>query len=130
VIDPAERWRRRGVAEKPDYAGLLTFAGALYAHDAAALEGADVAVIGAPFDDLVSDRPGTRLGPRAIRTAGFAPGPHLEAKVDAFADLRIADFGDAACVPGDAAGSHAAIEDTVGEALDAGAVPIVLGGDH
>ena len=130
MIDPLERWRRLGLPDKPDYAGLLTFAGMPYTHDAGELRGADVAVIGAPTDDLVSDRPGARFGPRAIRAASCPPGPHLEAKVDAFAELRVVDFGDAACVPADVAATHAAIEAVVGEALDAGALPVVLGGDH
>jgi arginase family enzyme len=50
VTDPLERWREHG--EKPDYAGLLTFAGAPYTQDPAELAGVDVAVIGAPTDDL------------------------------------------------------------------------------
>ena len=64
MIDPEARWAQYG---KPDYAGLLTFGGAVYTEDAAELAGFDVAVVGAPMDDLVSDRPGTRLAPRAIR---------------------------------------------------------------
>ena len=129
VIDPAERWSR-GHEEKPDYAGLLTYGGARYTQDPTALAGVDVAVVGAPTDDLVSDRPGTRFGPRAIRAASFPPGPHLEANVDAFAELSIVDFGDAPVIPADAARSHAAIEATVAEVVGAGAIPIVLGGDH
>src|SRR3954464_15101510 len=128
MIDPLERWREYG--EKPDYAGLLTFAGMPYTQDAAELAGVDVAVIGAPTDDLVSDRPGTRFGPRAIRAASAPPGPHLEAGVDAFAALRVVDFGDAAVLPAAAVRTHAAIEALVGEVVDAGALPVVLGGDH
>lgn len=128
VIDPLERWREHG--EKPDFAGLLTYGGARYTEDAAELAGADVAIVGAPTDDLVSDRPGARFGPRAIRAASCPPGPHLEAGVDAFAALRVVDFGDAPVLPADPRRSHAAIERTVGEVLDAGATPIVLGGDH
>ena len=90
----------------------------------------DVAIIGAPTDDLVSDRPGTRFGPRAIRAASCPPGPHLEAGVDAFEVLSIVDFGDAAVVPADGERTHAAIEDLVGQAVDAGALPVILGGDH
>jgi agmatinase len=130
VIDPLDRWRARGLPDKPDYAGLLTFGGMPYTHDAADLAGVDVAIVGAPFDDLVSDRPGARLGPRAIRAASCPPGPHLEAGIDAFAALRVVDFGDAPVVPADAEGSHRAIEETVAEAVGAGAIPIVLGGDH
>jgi agmatinase len=128
MIDPLERWRQYG--EKPDYAGPVSYGGAPYTQDAALLAGFDVAIVGAPTDDLVSDRPGTRFGPRAIRSASCPPGPHLEAKIDAFAELRIVDYGDAPVLPADPARTHAAIEDTVGEVLDAGLVPIVLGGDH
>jgi agmatinase len=128
VIDPLERWRRYG--EKPDYAGLLTFGSLPYTQDPAELEGVDVAIVGAPTDDLVSDRPGARFGPRAIRAASCPPGPHLEAKVDAMAELRLLDYGDAPVVPADADRTHEAIERTVGEVVAAGAIPIVLGGDH
>jgi agmatinase len=128
VIDPLERWRQYG--EKPDYAGLLTFGGTAYTQDPAELAGCDVAIVGVPMDDLVSDRPGARLAPRAIRSASCPPGPHMEAKIDAFAALRIVDFGDAPVIPADARTSHAAIEATVGQALAAGALPFTLGGDH
>jgi agmatinase len=128
LIDPQKRWAEYG--EKPDYSGLLTFAGVPYTEDPAELAGFDVAVVGAPMDDLVSDRPGARLAPRAIRGASSPPGPHLEVKVDAFAELRVVDFGDAPVIPADPVRSHAAIEATVGEVLAAGAMPVVLGGDH
>jgi agmatinase len=128
MIDPLERWAQYG--EKPDYAGLLTFGGVPFTQDPAEVEGFDVAIVGAPMDDLVSDRPGARLAPRAIRSASCPPGPHLEAKVDAFAELRIVDFGDAPVIPADAEVSHAAIETTVAQVLAAGALPLVLGGDH
>ena len=84
----------------------------------------------APTDDLVSDRPGTRFAPRAIRAASCPPGPHLEAKVDAFRELRIVDYGDAAVVPADPSRTHEAIERLVGEVVDADVLPVVLGGDH
>jgi agmatinase len=128
VIDPQERWAQYG--EKPDYAGLLTFGGSPYTEDPAELAGFDVAIVGAPTDDLVSDRPGARFAPRAIRAASCPPGPHLEAKVDAFAALRIVDFGDAPVIPAGPDTSHAAIRSTVAAVLDAGAVPVTLGGDH
>jgi len=130
MIDPLERWRELGLPDKPDYAGLLTYAGMPYTQDPAQLSGVDVAVIGAPMDDLVSDRPGTRFGPRAIRAASCPPGPHLEAKIDALAELRVVDFGDAAVVPADSVRTHAQIERTVGQAVAAGTIPVVLGGDH
>jgi agmatinase len=128
MIDPQARWAQYG--EKPDYAGLLTFGGVPFTEDPAELAGFDVAIVGAPMDELVSDRPGARLGPRAIRGASSPPGPHLEAGIDAFAELRVVDFGDAAVTPADPRRSHAAIEAIVGQVLGAGVKPVVLGGDH
>ena len=128
MIDPRERWDE--VGEKPDYAGLLTYGGVPYTEDPSDLEGVDVAILGAPTDDLVSDRPGTRFAPRAIRSASCPSGPNLETGMDAFSALRVVDFGDAPVVPADPASSHAAIRETVGQVLAAGAMPVVLGGDH
>jgi agmatinase len=128
MLDPMERWRQYG--EKPDYAGPLTFGGVPITQDPAELSGFDVAIVGAPIDELVSDRPGARFAPRAIRAASCPPGPHLEVGVDAFAALRVADFGDAPVLPADPLRSHQAIEATVAQVLGAGAMPFVLGGDH
>ena len=128
MIDPLERWAEFG--EKPDYAGLLTYGGAPTTQDPAELRGFDVAVVGAPTDDLVSDRPGTRFAPRSIRAASCPPGPHLEVGVDAFEALRIVDFGDAPVLPADPLRTHQAIEAIVSQVLGAGALPVVLGGDH
>jgi agmatinase len=128
VIDPLERWQPLG--DKPDYAGLLTYGGLPYTQDAAELRSVDVAIVGAPTDDLVSDRPGTRFAPRAIRAASCPPGAHLEARIDALRELAVVDFGDAPVIPADPQRSHAAIEALVGEVLDAGALPVILGGDH
>ena len=128
TIDPHERWKPHG---RPDYAGLQSFGARPYTESMDDLAGVDVAVVGAPLDELVSDLPGTRLGPRAIRIAsnGFG-GVHLDAGVDPFEALRVVDFGDAAVIPADPVASHAAIERIVGDVVDAGAIPLVLGGDH
>jgi agmatinase len=129
MIDPQRRWSRHADG-KPDYAGLLTFGGLPYTEDLADLAGIDVAIIGAPMDELVSDRPGTRFGPRAIRAASAPHGVHLEAGIDAFEELRIVDYGDAAVAPADPEASHAAITALVAEVAGAGVIPVVLGGDH
>lgn len=128
MLDPQKRWRP--LPDKPDYAGFLSFGGLPLVQEPEHLAGIDVAIIGAPTDDLVSDRPGTRFAPRAIRAASCPAGAHLEARVDAFAELRIVDYGDAPVVPANPVATHAAIERIVGEVLDAGALPVTLGGDH
>jgi agmatinase len=128
MIDPQQRWA--SIGEKPDYAGPLSYAGMPLTQDPVDLDGVDVAIVGAPTDDLVSDRPGTRFAPRAIRAASCPPGPQLESKIDAMSELRVMDFGDAPVLPADPVRSHAAIEATVGQVLAAGPIPVVIGGDH
>jgi agmatinase len=123
---------------RPDetgYAGVgITFGRMPLALDAAGLAGADVAIVGAPFDEGVSYRPGTRFGPRAIRTAEDVAfpvtRPHMELGVDPYAELDVVDYGDIEVRSGDLAYAHDLLHAAVGEILAAGAVPIVLGGDH
>jgi arginase family enzyme len=112
VLDPAERWRRyHGQNWKASWAGLLTFAELPYTEDPAELEGVDAAVVGAPTDELVTEAPGARFGPRAIRAASSTAAHHLETRVDWWETLRVIDYGDAPVVPTDAGASHRAIED-------------------
>lgn len=124
-------------ANRPDeagYAGIATFQKVPLVLEAADLEGADVAVVGAPMDDMVTHRPGARFGPRAIRASRGGGGEpsawHMDLGVDPFQELAIVDHGDAAVVPGDAVRSHAAIHDAVARIARAGTIPVVLGGDH
>ena len=102
--------------------------------DPADLAAADVVVVGAPFDGGTSHRPGTRFGPQAIRQACYleqdGSRPHLALRVDALRDIRVLDAGDVEMPPGDTATSLAALEEAVFAVSAAGAVPLVLGGDH
>jgi len=97
---------------------------------------ADVAILGAPFDGGTQWRPGARFGPRAIREAstlfafGHAGAYDHEDDETYLADCRIADIGDADIIHTDTEQSHANIEAGVRKILQAGAVPVVLGGDH
>lgn len=71
--DPAET---RDPLDRPSYIGPVSFAQLPWVEDAAEIlrMNADVAIVGAPFDDAVTHRPGTRFGPRAIREAQYRPG--------------------------------------------------------
>jgi agmatinase len=82
------------------------------------------------MDELASDRPGTRSGPRVIRAESTGLGAHLETGVDWGEVLQVVDFGDAPVVPADPVASHRSIEALVLEVREAGAIPLVLGGDH
>ncbi len=102
--------------------------------DPASYEGADVVILGAPFDGGTSHRPGARFGPQALRQACYLPHdgsrPSLALRVDALKDLRVLDAGDVECYSGDVEGSLQVIEDAVHRIAASGAVPLVLGGDH
>ncbi|MCB1328289.1 MAG: arginase family protein, partial [Maritimibacter sp.] len=118
------------------FVGIATFAKAPYAPDWSALA-ADVAVLGAPFDAGTQFRPGARFGPRAIREAstlfsfGHAGAYDHEDDVTYLGpEVRIVDMGDADIVHTDTVQSHDNIRAGVTAALDAGALPVVLGGDH
>ena len=128
-IDPNRRWTAIGLDGVPVSAGLLTFAGLPYTEEPEDLAGCDAVVVGAPMDDLTTEHPGTRSGPRAIRSHSAA-GRHLEAGVDWSEALEVVDFGDAPVVPTDPARSHRSIEALVTQVRAAGAVPLTLGGDH
>jgi agmatinase len=96
--------------------------------------GADVVLLGAPFDGTTSHRPGTRFGPQAIRRTDYLPHvpyrPHLGLGVDPFTELKVVDAGDVPTPPGETEIAHAVLERAVSEVVAAGAVPYILGGDH
>jgi agmatinase len=101
--------------------------------DAIRAAGADVAIVGAPYDEGVSARPGARFGPKAIRGAHFTTGREawsIQAGVRPFEVLTVVDAGDAPVVPGRPERSLRVIHEKVRRVARAGAVPIVLGGDH
>jgi agmatinase len=119
------------------FVGLCTFGKFPYQPNWNAID-ADFAVLGAPFDFGTQYRPGARFGPRGIREAStlFSFGhagaydheddvTYLEADA-----VRIVDIGDADIIHTNTINSHANIETGVRAILAAGAVPIVLGGDH
>ena len=123
----------------PSYIGIPTYLGTPFAINGKELKSmnADIAIIGAPVDMGVVGRPGARYGPRAIRQADYWPKPaklsnlyHLNLEVFPLKEMNVVDFGDANCPPSSLEKSHEAIEKKVTEALDADAIPIVLGGDH
>ena len=99
---------------------------------------ADVAVVGAPFDMGTQWRAGARFGPRAIREASTLFSFGHTGAYDHEDDIvylprdeaRIVDIGDADIIHTDTMRSHANIEYGVRKILKAGAIPVVLGGDH
>lgn len=123
---------RYGSQFGPDY----TFLGVPEADvdDPATFAGADVVILGAPFDGGTSYRSGARFGPGAMRAACYlghdGSRPSLALRVDGLKDLGVVDAGDVEMFSGDAARSCGNLEKVVETIASTGAVPLVLGGDH
>jgi agmatinase len=118
------------------FVGIQTFGKSPYVEDWSKID-ADVAVLGAPFDAGTQFRAGARFGPRAIRDAStlFSFGhagayDHEDDAVYLGPDVRMVDLGDADIIHTDTINSHRNIASGVNAALTAGALPVVLGGDH
>jgi agmatinase len=119
----------RGTIGEPAYAGALSFMRRRYTKD---LSGADVAVMGVPFDMSVSGRSGTRLGPRAIRAASShiawsAPWPWT---FDPFERLSIVDYGDCFFDHGYPTAIPETIAQAARDVLATDTALLTLGGDH
>jgi agmatinase len=94
-------------------------------------EDVDVAIVGVPFDTGVTYRVGGRFGPGAVRAASVMLRPYNpNLDVKPFEILSCVDYGDVAIVPGYTERSYDAIEAAVGPIVEAGVVPLLIGGDH
>jgi agmatinase len=95
------------------------------------LAGVDVALVGVPFDGGTSYRTGSRMGPREIRNQSSLIRTYSHAlRVAPFERLSVADAGDVDVPPVDIEKAYAAIESGIARILEAGAVPLAVGGDH
>ncbi len=119
---------RLGVSE-PTYGGALSFMRRPYSRD---LAGVDVVVWGIPFDAAVSNRPGARFGPQAIRRASaiFDGDPQYPFRTDPFASLNVVDYGDCSFDYGKPADIPGWIERQAAAIINAGPRLFSLGGDH
>jgi agmatinase len=102
-----------------------------------------VAVLGIPFDYTSGSRPGARWGPRGIRQSSAYFDYFLRSSADErYVDLEtgqevrfpeelgLVDLGDVELFPTDLDRTGAAIAGLVGQVVRAGALPLILGGDH
>ena len=119
----------RGLSNENTFGGATSFLRRRYSKD---LAGADIAVTGIPFDQAVTNRPGTRLGPRAIREASTLQSPDAPYGwgYDPLSTLTIYDYGDLAFDYARVADFPATLTAHIRTILDAGAAAISLGGDH
>jgi len=128
-VDHAFTGGLRGGAHDPTFAGAHSFMRRPYTKN---LAGADVVIWGVPFDLSVTNRPGTRFGPAAIRRASaiFDGDPQYPSGIDPFEHLAAIDYGDCALPRGDLAAHRAAIEAEATRLVESGAHLMTMGGDH
>lgn len=120
----------RGQSYENTFGGAVSFLRRRYTKD---LTGVDLAVTGVPFDQAVTNRPGTRLGPRAIREASALQAfdaPYGWDGYDPMSELDIVDYGDLAFDYANVPAFPGALQAHVAGILKAGAGTITLGGDH
>ncbi|PYQ79868.1 MAG: agmatinase [Acidobacteria bacterium] len=114
--------------KSPRFAQPATFMRLPHTDD---LAGVDVAIVGVPYDGGTSYRPGARLGPREVRhQSSLIRTYNSFQKVAPFDRLNVADAGDVDPPPVSIEKAYDAIDARIGQIADAGARPIVVGGDH
>jgi agmatinase len=119
-----------GTGSEQTFSGALSLFRRRYAKDPA---GADVAVLGIPYDLAVTNRPGTRFGPRAIRAASAQlswSGGAWRWDFDPFARLHVVDTGDCEVDFGQPQRFPQALEAHAAGLLETGVKLLSLGGDH
>ena len=125
-----EGWEGPGLPQS----NLPSFMGAPWIpcrSDAIRDEGAKAVFLGVPYDQATVYRSGSSHAPRALRYVSEMYLPYLgDFDINVFDEFHIADVGDVPMIPADAPRSRAHIERYVNEVLDAGAMPICIGGDH
>lgn len=119
----------KGSDAEPTYAGALSFMRRKFSKD---VRGADAVVWGIPFDAAVSNRPGARFGPQAIRRASaiFDVDPQYPFGLDLFENLSVVDYGDCLLDYGNHHKTPAAIEKQAAKILKDAGFLLSLGGDH
>lgn len=119
----------KGIISEATFGGVVSFYRRRYTKDLADI---DLAITGVPFDSAVTNRPGTRFGPRAIREASVQQAFEAPYGWDfnPLDEFNIADYGDCPFDHGKISEFPAALEAHITGILDAGAASLTLGGDH
>ncbi|WP_425043915.1 agmatinase [Primorskyibacter sp. S87] len=119
----------KGLSFENTFGGAMSFLRRRYTKD---LDGVDIAVTGVPFDQAVTNRPGTRLGPRAIREASALQSPDAPYgwPFDALSELAIVDYGDMAFDYANIPEFPDTLTRHIRSILAAGTASVTLGGDH
>ncbi len=115
----------------PMFAGVNTFLKSPYVENVRDIGRFDVAFVGAPFDMGTTYRSGARFGPQAVRRISalydsYSP----DLGMDLLEEIIIGDIGDIFVIPSNIEKTFDQVELGVSHILDAGAFPVIVGGDH
>ena len=114
--------------QQPKFAGIKTFMRLPHLQTTQEI---DFAVVGIPWDGATSYRTGQRLGPDAIRKVSVTLRPYnLIQDVGIFEHCSGVDYGDVSVVPGYIEDTYDKIEAELAPLVEAGVIPVVIGGDH
>ena len=129
VDNAVTREGHRGMSFENAFGGILSFMRRSYTKD---LSGVDLAVTGIPFDQAVTNRPGARFGPRAIREASTLQpcDPPFGWDINPLAEFDVVDYGDLAFDYADVSAFPERLTDHIRSILAAGTGSLSLGGDH
>jgi guanidinopropionase len=114
---------------RPRYTGIATFFRAPASPDT---QDVDIGIIGVPFDGGVTNRSGTRHGPRAVREQStLLRRINSVTRVTPFTSARVRDLGDCWIEqPYELQGALGEIEAFYRTVVGAGVAPLSVGGDH
>ena len=114
--------------EVPRFAEIKTF---MRLPNVKTVEDGDYVVVGIPFDTGSTFRTGSRFGPSAIRDISSLIKPYnVPQDINVTDWLSGVDYGDVPVVPGYIEETYRRIEETLDPIVQAGVIPICLGGDH
>jgi agmatinase len=128
VNENKERYRPADPIISPRFSGIKTF---MRLPHIKTLKGIDFAIVGVPSDAGASFRTGQREGAAAIRKISALLRHHNPVLgISPFEYVKGIDYGDLPVVPGYIEETFKKIEENLYPIIDAGIIPILLGGDH
>ncbi len=115
----------KSLKDTPRYCGIPTFFNKPHTKE---LTGVDIAILGIPFE--MGSAPGNIHAPRAVRNVSWLVRSTNSYHLYDTSALKIVDYGDVTAYPSQYEKTFDNIEEEVTEIVEAGVVPICVGGDH
>jgi agmatinase len=126
--ETTEKYKPANPLVSPRFSGIKTF---MRLPHITTVKDIDFAIVGVPSDAGASFRTGQRAGPAAIRQISVLLRHHNPIiGISPFEYVKGIDYGDLPVVPGYIEATDKKIEENLHPIINAGVIPILLGGDH